>query len=199
MLSATGHDSMAALIARTVPQAILSEGPMALPEAMSESAYLEHIDQLASKNTLFRNHIGMGYHPTEVPSVIRRNVMENPGWYTAYTPYQAEIAQGRLEALLNFQTMVCELTGMELANASLLDEATAAVDLETDALIQATLRTRLGEASSLAIAHRLATLMHCDRVVVMSEGRAVEQGPPLELRDKAGSRFAELWAASAHS
>ena len=131
MLSATGHDSMAALIARTVPQAILSEGPMALPEAMSESAYLEHIDQLASKNTLFRNHIGMGYHPTEVPSVIRRNVMENPGWYTAYTPYQAEIAQGRLEALLNFQTMVCELTGMELANASLLDEATAAAEAMT--------------------------------------------------------------------
>ena len=80
-----------------------------------------------------------------------------------------------------------------------LDEATASVDLETDALIQATLRTRLGGVSSLAITHRLATLMHCDRVVVMSEGRAVEQGPPLELRDKAGSRFAELWAASAHS
>ena len=122
---------MAALIARTVPQAILSEGPMALPEAMSESAYLEHIDQVASKNTLCRNHIGMGYHPTEVPSVIRRNVLENPGWYTAYTPYQAEIAQGRLEALLNFQTMVCELTGMELANASLLDEATAAAEAMT--------------------------------------------------------------------
>ena len=86
-----------------------------------------------------------------------------------------------------------------LLQVLVLDEATAAVDLETDALIQATLRTRLGEASSLAIAHRLATLMHCDRVVVMSEGRAVEQGPPLELRDKAGSRFAELWAASAHS
>ena len=111
--------------------AILSEGWMALPEAMSESAYLEHIDQVASNNTLFRNHIGMGYHPTEVPSVIRRNVMENPGWYTAYTPYQAEIAQGRLEALLNFQTMVCELTGMELANASLLDEATAAAEAMT--------------------------------------------------------------------
>ncbi|MED5335564.1 MAG: glycine dehydrogenase (aminomethyl-transferring), partial [Bacteroidota bacterium] len=131
MLSATGHDSMAALIARTVPMAILSESRMALPAAMSESAYLEHIDQVASKNTLFRNHIGMGYHPTEVPSVIRRNVMENPGWYTAYTPYQAEIAQGRLEALLNFQTMVCELTGMELANASLLDEATAAAEAMT--------------------------------------------------------------------
>ncbi len=131
MLSATGHDSMAALIARTVPQAILSDALMELPEAMSESAYLEHIDRIAAKNTLYRNHIGMGYHPTEVPSVIRRNVLENPGWYTAYTPYQAEIAQGRLEALMNFQTMVCDLTGMELANASLLDEATAAAEAMT--------------------------------------------------------------------
>ena len=131
MLSATGHDSMAALIARTIPQAILSLKSMDLPEAMAESAYLEHIDRVAAKNTLFRNHIGMGYHTTEVPSVIRRNVLENPGWYTAYTPYQAEIAQGRLEALLNFQTMVCDLTGMEMANASLLDEATAAAEAMT--------------------------------------------------------------------
>lgn len=131
MLSVTGHDSMSALIARTVPKAILSDEGLDLPEAMSESAYLEHIDLVASRNTLFRNHIGLGYHPTEVPSVIRRNVLENPGWYTAYTPYQAEIAQGRLEALMNFQTMVCDLTGMELANASLLDEATAAAEAMT--------------------------------------------------------------------
>ncbi len=131
MLAVTGHDSMEALIARTVPQAILSDKPMALPEGMTESSYLDYIDKVAAKNTVFRNHIGMGYHPTEVPSVIRRNVLENPGWYTAYTPYQAEIAQGRLEALLNFQTMVCELTGMELANASLLDEATAAAEAMT--------------------------------------------------------------------
>lgn len=131
MLAVTGHDSMEALIARTVPQAILSDKPMALPEGVTESAYLDHIDKVASKNMVFRNYIGMGYHPTEVPSVIRRNVLENPGWYTAYTPYQAEIAQGRLEALLNFQTMVCELTGMEMANASLLDEATAAAEAMT--------------------------------------------------------------------
>lgn len=131
MLAATGHDSMAALIARTVPKNILTVQNMDLPEAMAESAYLEHIDRISKKNTLYRNHIGMGYHTTEVPSVIRRNVLENPGWYTAYTPYQAEIAQGRLEALLNFQTMVCDLTGMEMANASLLDEATAAAEAMT--------------------------------------------------------------------
>ena len=126
MLRTIGASSMDDLIEKTVPGKIRLRERMNLAPALSESQYLEHIDRIASKNTIFRNYIGMGYHPTEVPSVIRRNVLENPGWYTAYTPYQAEIAQGRLEALLNFQTMVCDLTGMELANASLLDEATAA-------------------------------------------------------------------------
>ena len=124
-------DSLAALVDSTVPTAIRCWKRLDVPEAMSESAYLDHIDRIASRNKLYRNYIGMGYHPTEVPSVIRRNVMENPGWYTAYTPYQAEIAQGRLEALMNFQTVVCDLTGMELANASLLDEATAAAEAMT--------------------------------------------------------------------
>lgn len=131
MLSALGLNSLEELVRSTVPEAILSADRLDVPEAMTETAYLEHIDQLASQNKLFRNYIGMGYSPTEVPSVIRRNVLENPGWYTAYTPYQAEIAQGRLEALLNFQTMVCDLTGMEMANASLLDEATAAAEAMT--------------------------------------------------------------------
>ena len=99
------------LIERTVPGAIRLRERMSVSKALTESEYLEHIDGLAAQNTVFRNYIGMGYHPTEVPSVIRRNVLENPGWYTAYTPYQAEIAQGRLEALLNFQTMVMDLTG----------------------------------------------------------------------------------------
>ena len=128
MLRTIGVASMEDLVAQTVPGKIRQRERMKLTPALSESQYLEHIDEIASKNTLFRNYIGMGYYPTEVPSVIRRNVLENPGWYTAYTPYQAEIAQGRLEALLNFQTMVCDLTGMELANASLLDESTAAAE-----------------------------------------------------------------------
>ena len=131
MLSVMGHASVDDLVRSTVPEAILSSDRLQLPAAMSESAYLDHIDAIAAENKLFRNYIGMGYHSTEVPSVIRRNVLENPGWYTAYTPYQAEIAQGRLEALMNFQTVVCDLTGMEMANASLLDEATAAAEAMT--------------------------------------------------------------------
>ena len=116
------------LIEMTVPGSIRLRERLNLAAPLTESQYLEHIDGIASKNRVYRNYIGMGYYPTEVPSVIRRNVLENPGWYTAYTPYQAEIAQGRLEALLNFQTVVCDLTGMELANASLLDESTAAAE-----------------------------------------------------------------------
>ena len=128
MLSKIGCSSIDELIDKTVPAAIRLREPLNLPSALTESEYLEHLDELASKNSTFRNYIGMGYYPTEVPSVIRRNILENPGWYTAYTPYQAEIAQGRLEALLNFQTVVCDLTGKEMANASLLDEGTAAAE-----------------------------------------------------------------------
>ena len=128
MLSTIGCGSINELIDKTVPTAIRLREPLNLPISLTESEYLEHLDELASKNSTFRNYIGMGYYPTEVPSVIRRNILENPGWYTAYTPYQAEIAQGRLEALLNFQTLVCDLTGKKMANASLLDEGTAAAE-----------------------------------------------------------------------
>jgi glycine dehydrogenase len=128
MLATIKADSLTQLIEETVPDNILLKNPLDLDPAMSEYQYLAHIKTLSEKNKVFKSYIGLGYHEAIVPSVIQRNILENPGWYTAYTPYQAEIAQGRLEALLNFQTMICDLTGMELANASLLDEATAAAE-----------------------------------------------------------------------
>ncbi|MFZ9003895.1 MAG: aminomethyl-transferring glycine dehydrogenase [Robiginitalea sp.] len=131
MLKTIGAESLEQLIDQTVPDDIRLKGPMALDPPMSEYEFLEHISLLAADNKIFKSYIGMGYHPCITPSVIKRNILENPGWYTAYTPYQAEIAQGRLEALLNFQTMVSDLTGMELANASLLDESTAAAEAMT--------------------------------------------------------------------
>ena len=116
------------LIEKTVPQKIRYQQPLNLPKSLSESAALAQIKEIISKNQVFRSFIGMGYYDCITPPVILRNILENPGWYTAYTPYQAEIAQGRMEALLNFQTMVKDLTGLEIANASLLDEATAAAE-----------------------------------------------------------------------
>ena len=126
MLEVIGLPSLDALIDETVPAGIRMEGLMNLPNAKSEFQFLKDLRHIASHNKLFKSYIGMGYYDTIVPGVIQRNILENPGWYTAYTPYQAEIAQGRLEALINFQTMVMDLTGMAIANASLLDEATAA-------------------------------------------------------------------------
>ncbi len=128
MLKAIGVETLDQLIDETVPAAIRLSKPLSLPPSLNEYEYLNHIKALASKNKVFKTYIGMGYYNTITPSVILRNVFENPGWYTSYTPYQAEISQGRLEALLNFQTMVSDLTGMPLANASLLDEATAAAE-----------------------------------------------------------------------
>jgi glycine dehydrogenase len=128
MLNTIGVKSIDELVDKTIPSDILLSKNLDLPKAMSEQEYLSHIHELSIQNKLFKNYIGLGYHPTITPGVIQRNILENPGWYTAYTPYQAEIAQGRLEALLNYQTMVTELTGMELANASLLDEGTAAAE-----------------------------------------------------------------------
>ncbi len=128
MLKAMGADSIDALIDETIPHQIRLNRPLELGEAMTESEYLQHLKKLAAKNKVYHSYIGLGYYNTFTPSVIRRNIFENPGWYTQYTPYQAEIAQGRLEALLNFQTMVSDLTGLEIANASLLDEGTAAAE-----------------------------------------------------------------------
>ena len=131
MLATINAKNLEQLIDETVPDNILLSSPLDLEPAMSEYEYLAHIKELSEKNKVFKSYIGLGYNEAIVPSVIQRNILENPGWYTAYTPYQAEIAQGRLEALLNYQTMICDLTGMELANASLLDEATAAAEAMT--------------------------------------------------------------------
>ncbi|TYP73445.1 aminomethyl-transferring glycine dehydrogenase [Aquimarina intermedia] len=131
MLHTVKAESMDQLIYETVPDDILLKNPLQLDEAMSEQEYAAHLLELAAKNSVFKTYIGLGYHEASLPAVIQRNILENPGWYTAYTPYQAEIAQGRLEALLNYQTMICDLTGMELANASLLDESTAAAEAMT--------------------------------------------------------------------
>lgn len=128
MLVAINANNLEQLINETIPDNIRLKKPLDLEPAMSEYEYLAHIKALSEKNKVFKSYIGLGYNEAIVPSVIQRNILENPGWYTAYTPYQAEIAQGRLEALINYQTMICDLTGMELANASLLDESTAAAE-----------------------------------------------------------------------
>ena len=131
MLLTIGVKTLDELIDQTIPQKIRLEKPLNIPEGIKEHQFLQLARQLAGKNKVFRSYIGLGFYDCLTPSVILRNIFENPGWYTQYTPYQAEIAQGRLEALLNYQTMISDLTGMEVANASLLDEATAAAEAMT--------------------------------------------------------------------
>jgi len=128
MLSTIGVGSMEELINKTVPDAIRLKESLDIPDAISEFEYLSALKQVAAKNKLYRTYIGQGYYGTITPSVILRNIFENPGWYTQYTPYQAEISQGRLESLLNYQTMISDLTGLPISNASLLDEGTAAAE-----------------------------------------------------------------------
>ena len=128
MLQEIGYETLEELISATVPEEIRTRNPLNLPKAASEEEALAELRALAVLNEIRPSYIGMGYHGTHLPAVIRRNILENPGWYTAYTPYQAEISQGRMEALVNFQTMICDLTGMAIANASMLDEATAAAE-----------------------------------------------------------------------
>ena len=128
MFKTIGVETLDQLISETVPSAIRLKKDLDLDAPMTEYEYLTHIQELGNKNKVFKSYIGLGYHPTIIPAVIQRNIFENPGWYTAYTPYQAEIAQGRLEAILNFQTTIIELTGMQIANASLLDEGTSAAE-----------------------------------------------------------------------
>src|SRR5260221_508286 len=128
MLAALGLPSLDALVAETVPADIRLGGALALPAAVTEAEVLAELRALAQKNQIWKSYLGLGYSDCVTPPVILRNILENPGWYTQYTPYQAEISQGRLEALLNYQTMVAELAGLPVANASLLDEGTAAAD-----------------------------------------------------------------------
>src|SRR3989440_4984796 len=128
MLETVGAKSLDALMAETLPSSIRQQTTLDLGAALSETEALAHMSELASRNLVFTSLIGQGYSGTVLPAVIQRNILENPAWYTAYTPYQPEISQGRLEALFNFQTMVCDLSGLDVANASLLDEATAAAE-----------------------------------------------------------------------
>ena len=137
MLAVVGAHSLADLLAKVVPPNIVGSKPLALPAALSEVEALAELRDIANKNQVFKNFIGQGYVGTVTPGVIQRNILENPAWYTAYTPYQPEISQGRLEAILNFQTMICDLTGMDISNASLLDEGTAAAEAMTLAQRQA--------------------------------------------------------------
>ena len=128
MLKSLGVKNLNDLIDETIPKSIQLKKPLNLPDGISENYFLKHIKEVGEKNKIFQTYIGLGYNPSITPAVIQRNILENPGWYTAYTPYQAEIAQGRLEALFNFQTVICDLTCMEIANASLLDESTSAAE-----------------------------------------------------------------------
>src|SRR5438128_6328840 len=128
MLESVGAKGLAELMGQTLPSSIRQKAPLDLGRALSETEALAHMRELALQNQVFTSLIGQGYSGTILPAVIQRNILENPAWYTAYTPYQPEISQGRLEALFNFQTMICDLTGLDVANASLLDEATAAAE-----------------------------------------------------------------------
>src|SRR6266481_5194932 len=128
MLETVGAKSLGALMGQTLPSSIRQQAPLDLGRALSETEALAHMGELAAQNQVFTSLIGQGYSGTVLPAVIQRNILENPAWYTAYTPYQPEISQGRLEALFNFQTMICDLSGLDVANASLLDEATAAAE-----------------------------------------------------------------------
>src|SRR5713226_6519900 len=151
MLETVGAKSLNALMAETLPSSIRQQAPLDLGMPLSETEALVHMAELAAQNQVFTSLIGQGYCGTVLPAVIQRNILENPAWYTAYTPYQPEISQGRLEALFNFQTMVCDLTGLDVANASLLDEATAAAEAMALAERAAQAKTSQAEAKSFFV------------------------------------------------
>ena len=188
MLAAIGAASLDELIDQAIPASIRLKQPLSLPPAESEYQYLRRLTRIARRNKTFRSYIGLGYHDTITPSVILRMVMENPGWYTPYTPYQAEIAQGRLESLLNFQTMVADLTGMEVANASLLDEATAAAEAMT--LMH---RVRSNKASNLFLVSERCLPQTIDVVRMRAEPLGIEvQVAPTQDLSMTGAPFGVL-------
>ncbi len=183
MLTTIDTDSLDALVDETIPASIRFRASLDLPDALSEVEVLDDLRSLASQNRVVRSLIGQGYYDTHTPAVIVRNVLEDPGWYTAYTPYQAEIAQGRLEAILNYQTMVADLTGLEIANASLLDEATAAAEAMTMAR---RLKGRRTTASRFVVSERC----HPQTLAVLAT-RAEPLGIELDITDVAAADFDE--------
>ena len=186
MLESIGVNSIDDLIDRIIPEHIRLEKPMDLPDAVAEFRFLEELKELGEKNDRMKSYIGMGYHNTITPPVIQRSLLENPGWYTAYTPYQAEISQGRLEALVNFQTLVTDLTGMELANASLLDEATAAAEAMT--MLQA-LRSRKAKKNNANVFF-VSEECHPQTIDVLRT-RAVPQGIELIVGNHRTFKFSD--------
>ncbi|MFZ4725484.1 MAG: glycine dehydrogenase, partial [Paludibacter sp.] len=184
MLQVIGVNHLEELISQTIPSNIRLDVSIDLPEALTERQYAEHIAEIASKNKLFTSYIGQGWYDTCTPAVIQRNVFENPSWYTSYTPYQAEISQGRLEALLNFQTAVCDFTGLPLANASLLDESTAAAEAAT---MMFNLRSReqvKANANVLFVDENVFP-----QTLAVLHTRAAAQGIKMEITDYSTFRF----------
>src|SRR5918992_2819325 len=180
MLELLGYDSLESFINAVVPDEIRLRRPLALPPGRSEREVLQALRGLAGMNTVFRSYIGMGYAGTFTPQVVQRNVLENPGWYTAYTPYQAEISQGRLEALLNYQTVVSDLTGLAIANASLLDEATAAAEA-----MNLSLAVRSGKGDPVYLVDERC---HSQTIAVV-QTRAEARGVRVQLADPSAFAF----------
>src|ERR1700710_171748 len=181
MLENVGAKTLGALMSETLPSSIRQKAPLDLGTPLSEVEALAHMRELASQNQVFTSLIGQGYSGTILPAVIQRNILENPAWYTAYTPYQPEISQGRLEALFNFQTMICDLTGLDVANASLLDEATAAAEAMALAERAANAKTKSFFVDSGVHPQTLAVL----RTRAEPLGWSLITGDPLADLDKA--------------
>ena len=195
MLREIGFASRVALMNAIVPAAIRMSEPLALPEPISETEALARLRDIASRNRVLKSFIGQGYYGTHMPGVIQRNVFENPAWYTAYTPYQPEISQGRLEALLNFQTMVCDLTGMAIANASMLDEATAAAEAMTLCQRVAAVEVAVGSSSPTMCSRRRST--SCARARRRSDSKSSSARPPKRQRAARSRRCCNIRAPTA--